>query len=188
MWVAMTWKRATQKTAPDCSLSFTLYLSQGQTRVGRLSCLRWNCIMGELPGKSKPCAWGQRCLPLLMLKCYCTIYKANLFCPHNGALVFHHVWGLAQRTLLWLQPLNLSVAVFHLQGYVCSCFLGRNLLRFELITGSYLYLFTVALVSRGHYSPHFAILVLSTGRPIISGKHYSKPRNTSSFPQCYLYR
>lgn len=84
MWVAMTWKGAAGKTAPDCSLSFPLYLSQGQTRVGRLSHLRWNCIMGELPDKSKPCAWGQRCLPLLTLKCYCTIYKADPLCPPRG--------------------------------------------------------------------------------------------------------
>lgn len=28
----------------------------------------------------------------------------------------------------------------------------------------------------------------SIGRPIISGKHYSKARNTPSFPQCYIHK
>lgn len=43
----------------DCSLSFTLYLSQGQTRVGMLSHLRWNCIREEFPDKSKPVPRGE---------------------------------------------------------------------------------------------------------------------------------
>lgn len=32
-------------------------------------------------GASKVCASGQRCLAYVMLRCYCTIYKANPLCP-----------------------------------------------------------------------------------------------------------
>lgn len=80
MWVAMTWKGAPGRQPQTAAYHLLFYLSQGQTRVGRLSLLRWNCIMGELPDKSKPCAWGRRCLPFLMLKRYCTIYNANPLC------------------------------------------------------------------------------------------------------------
>lgn len=107
--------------------------------------------MGQLPDKSKPCTWGQRCLPLLMLKCYCTIYKANALRSHNG--ISPYVRTSPEDTFVAGTFKHIS-CWFWSGGYVCSSFLGRNLLWFELITGSYLYLFTVASnSSRTLFSP-----------------------------------
>lgn len=91
MRVAMTWKEAVRKMPPDCNLSFSLYLSQGQTRAGSLSSLQWNCFTGELPGTSTLCASGWRCLAYLTLKHYCTIHKANPLCSCWCVTVFHLV-------------------------------------------------------------------------------------------------
>lgn len=118
MWVAMTWKAAVRKAAPDYNLSFTPYPCQDPTRVGRLSRLGWNHITGELPGEPKLCASGRRRLAYLTLEGYCTIYKANPLCPREGCPgIPSRAWGVAQRAPFSVAaPLNLSFALFHVLG------------------------------------------------------------------------